>query len=203
MLAAVAAKIRQQILMGSLDRLEAAIARRLERRSTHPVEESGPQRLAKLEQQIARAANRLLKVDDSLVADLQQQLLAMKRERDQLAAKIEATPAPKPLPSARAIASKLWELDRILTNAPATAVRHALNQLIDHVRLDFLPGPKTRRGQAFRFAGGLIKLRVQDVKPLGGRSVTMGGRSRLVTHGNLVDWGTAEPLPQPPSCCWK
>ncbi len=79
MLGAVAAKLRQHVLMGSPDRLEAAIQRELDRRRDPAVDtKATAKKLATLDCQIERAAARMLAVDDSLVPDLEKQLLALK-----------------------------------------------------------------------------------------------------------------------------
>jgi hypothetical protein len=70
----------------------------------------------------------------------------------------------KGLPSAKAIAAKVWELDRILREAPATTVRHALAQIVECIRLDFVPIKTNYHGQSYRFAGGTIQLRAEAVQ---------------------------------------
>lgn len=166
-LKAVAEKLRQQVLMGSPARLEAAIQRQLNRRQK-PVDDKAHsvRRLAQLDQQIARAGDRLLTVDDSLVPELEKRLLALKRQRDQLAETVDVSPKPKRLPSAKAIAAKIWELDRVLSEAPATTVRHVLRQLIEEIRLDFDFVGETRKGKSYRFTGGVMRLLPQTVQPL-------------------------------------
>jgi hypothetical protein len=167
LLGAVATKIREHVLLGSPARLEAAIQRQLDRRQQPaPKADDTAKRIATLDRQIARAADRILAVDDSLVPELEQRLLAMKGERDQLETVSNTAPAPKRPQSAKAIASKIWELDRILRGAPAATVRHALTQLVDHIRLDFEPkigASRTRR--SYRFVGGTIQFTSQKEKP--------------------------------------
>jgi hypothetical protein len=92
--------------------------------------------------------------------------MELKRQRDQLSAKIEDRQPSKPQPSARAIASQVWQLDRILTSAPATTVRHVLKQLIDTIRLDFEPAGRDGRGKRYKFAGGVIRLLAQELQPV-------------------------------------
>ena len=79
LMSAVASRIREHVLLGSVDRLEAAIQRELDRRRA-PKSDSGAQRrkLQTLNTQIERASRRSLAVDDSLVADMEKQLLAFK-----------------------------------------------------------------------------------------------------------------------------
>jgi DNA invertase Pin-like site-specific DNA recombinase len=166
LLAAVAAKIREHVLLGSRQRLEDAIQRQLDRRAKQVPDAAAMRReLEALDRKISRAADRILSVDDSLIPDVEKRLLMLKHERDQLIDVIEAKPATKPLPSAKAIAARLWELDRILAKAPATTVRHTLSQFIDHIRLDFKPLGKSFRGNAYRFTGGMILLRTQADNP--------------------------------------
>lgn len=163
LLAAVALKIRDRVLHGSPKRLEAAIQRQLDRRQQpEPAAVSNARKLETLDRQIARAADRLLAVDDSLVADVELRLLELKRQRAKLAATI--SPPSKPLPSAKAIADKMWELERILREAAPATVRDALAQFVDHIRLDFNPVKTNYAGQSYRFAGGTIQLRTKGVQ---------------------------------------
>jgi len=160
----VFAGLREHVLLGSRSRLETAIQTELDRRQSQQPDLSHlRQKLATLDHQIDRAGDRLLSVDDSLVSELEKRLLAIKRQREQLAATLEDEPAAKRQPSAKAIAAKLWELDRILATAPPTTVRHVLRQFIDHIRLEFEPIGESQRRRRFRFAGGVIRLSSQEV----------------------------------------
>jgi site-specific DNA recombinase len=168
LLAAVSAKIREVVLMGSKERLEAAIQQELDRRKVKAVDNDAIRRkLATLDRQIERASDRLLVVDDSLVDDLQRSLLLLKDQRSKAAATLDVRPAKSRQVTAKAIAAKVWELDRILATAPATTVRHSLTQLIDHIRLDFREAGISKRGRRFEFVGGLMRLRSEEIQPLG------------------------------------
>lgn len=159
LMAAVASKIRESVLLGSRERLEAAIQKELDKRqSRQPDLANIRKKLATLDKQINRAGDRLLAVDDSLVSDLEQRLMALKRQREQLAETLSPQPSTSRQQSAKAIASKLWELDQILATAPPTAVRHVLRQFIDHIRLDFEPASNSTQRQRFQFIGGEVRL---------------------------------------------
>jgi hypothetical protein len=159
-LQAVASKIRQHVLMGSQDRLEAAIQRQLDKRQPQLKSDrkESARKLADLERQLARAGDRMLTVDDSLVPELEKRMLVLKRQRDELAKSIEAAPTPEAPPSAKALASRIWELDRILAKAAPAVVREALRQLIAEIRLDFRPAGVNKRGRRFEFTGGVMLL---------------------------------------------
>ncbi len=158
MLRAVAAKLREHVLMGSQSKLEQAIQKELDRRRAPVVDDSATRRkLAKLDGQIERAARRMLACDDAVVGDVEKQLVGLRRERDSLAATVGKVPT-KPLPSAREIAAKVWELDRILTEASPTQVRLALRQIVASIVLNFEPAGETGRGKRYRFVGGTIQL---------------------------------------------
>lgn len=159
LLKAVAEKLRERVLMGSPEKLERAIQKQLDRRCAAPaVDKSAVRRkLAKLDSQIERHARRILAVDDSAVADVNKQLVALKRDRDSLAAILEET-APKRLPSAKQIAAKIWELDQVLREGPSTQVRLALRQTVSSIVLNFKPDGQTRRGKRYRFTGGVMRL---------------------------------------------
>jgi hypothetical protein len=177
LLKAVATKLREELLMGSQDRLEAAIQRELDRRKEPTVDKTTiKKKLATLDRQIEKAAKRLLIVDDSLVPDLEKQLLALKDRRAQVASTVEASVTR--LPSAKAIAAKLWELDRILAEASPTTIRAALAQVISEIKLDFEEIPSSYRGRRYGFTGGVIRFRTEGVQE--------GGRNVLCTCGDQL-----------------
>lgn len=157
---AVFQAIREKVLMGSMDRLETAVQRELDRRAK-PKSNSGAAKreLAKLNQQIERAADRLLAVDDDLVPDLQERLKSLKQRRDLLAESIaEEAPRRRPV-TAKAIAAKVWELDKIMRDASPTVVRNALQQIVDEIRLDFRFKKKTAKRTSYEFTGATMQLR--------------------------------------------
>jgi hypothetical protein len=169
LLKAIATKLRQHLLMGSPEQLERAIQKELDRRREPTIDtKATAKKLATLDRQIERASGRLLIVDEALVPDLQKQLLALKDRRAQLAATAE--PSAKRLPSAKAIAARLWELDRILAEAPATTIRAALAEFVSEIRLDFEELPGNYRGRRFGFVGGTIRFCTEGRKE-GGRNV--------------------------------
>ncbi len=156
---AVFRSIREKLLLGSADRLEKAVQRELDRRAKPKANNAASKReLAKLDSQIDRAGDRLLTVDDDLVADLEKRLKALKQRRDLLAESI-AGAAPKRRPmTAKAIAAKVWELDQIMRDASPTVVRHALQQIIAEIRLDFRFKEKTAKRTRYEFAGATMLL---------------------------------------------
>jgi site-specific DNA recombinase len=155
---AVFAKIRDKLLLSSREKLEAAIQRVLDRRSkSEPSLDGGL--LAKLEHQISRATERLLLIDDDLLPGAQRKLRELKAQRDAVAASVTREARRGPLPSAREIATSAWQLDEIMREAAPSAVRHALSQVIDHVRLDFEEHNSTPKRRRYRCTGGEIILR--------------------------------------------
>jgi DNA invertase Pin-like site-specific DNA recombinase len=162
LLSAITAKLRAKVLLGSPERLERAIQKRLERRTPAADHSAARRKLATLDRQIERAAARLLTVDDSIVPDLEQSLVELKRRREQLASTV--APATKPQASAKQIAAKIWELDRILCEASPTELRAALRRIISRIVLDFEPAGQTGRGKRYQFAGGMIQLLSQEGK---------------------------------------
>lgn len=156
---AVFQKIRSHVLLGSVDRLEAAVQRELDRRATaKPDNKAAIRELAKLDAQIERAGDRLLMIDDELVPDLQERLKAMKQRRDLLAGSIESEARTAPCASAKAIAAKVWELDKIMREESPTAVRNALHQIIDEIRLDFRFKSKSAKRTSYEFTGATMRL---------------------------------------------
>jgi site-specific DNA recombinase len=163
----VTAAIRKHVLGGSMDRLEEAIRRQLERCQSRPVTDIADVRkeFVSIDHQLARAASRLLQVDDSLVPDIEAEMLRLKSRRQSLESQLRPQ-VKKDVADARAIAKQIWELDRICREASPAAVRMALSGLIDHVVLDFEPDIVNPKKQRFLFAGGEIRLRPkEEVQP--------------------------------------
>ena len=151
--------LREKVLMGSMDRLQAAVQRELDRRAKPKSSNDAAKReLAKLDRQIDRAADRLLAVDDELVPDLQERLKALKQRRYLLAESIAGeAPTHRPV-TAKAIAAKVWELDQILREASPTVVRNALQQIVEEIRLDFRLRKKTAKRTSYEFIGATMQL---------------------------------------------
>jgi hypothetical protein len=156
--AAVFGKIRQRLLLGSRERLEAAIEAALSRRQpAAPAVKASD--IKKLDRQIDAAAERLLIIDEDLLPEAQQRLRSLKERRAELAALASPKARTRALPSAREIAAEAWRLDEIMREAAPSAVRNALSRIIDHVRLDFEEHGSTAKRRRFRCTGGEIKLR--------------------------------------------
>ncbi len=156
---AVFTKIRQKLLMGSRERLEAAIQKALDRRRPDGEPRCNKRELAKLDRQIEQATERMLLIDADLLPIAQRKLRELTEQRTRLAGRT-ATKAPqRPLPSAREIANEAWRLDEIMQEASPAAVRHALERVIDHVALDFEEYRPTPKRTRYRCVGGTINLR--------------------------------------------
>jgi hypothetical protein len=155
----VAEKIRKNVLLGSRDALEREIQKQLNRKHDPSVDtkaKATAKALAELNKQIERAAARILTCDDRDVDDVQKQLRALKQQRDELAAMVDR-PA-RPQMSAKALAAKMWELDRIFTEGSPASVRHALSQLVESVQLNFKEAAPSKRGRRFECVGGTLHL---------------------------------------------
>ncbi len=163
MLKAVADVIREKVLQGSFDRLQEAVERELIRRnasdSVAAKRERQQETVEKLNRQIDRAADRLLRVDDSVVRKVEEKLAQLGRDRDAAVAELDSIVTPKsPRLDARRIASQAWRIDDVLRSAPASEARAALSRIVERIDLDFVEGKKTGRGQSFRFDGAAIRL---------------------------------------------
>lgn len=163
LLKAVATLIRDKILLGSRDALEEAVARELDKRmsvdGTAQRAEHLREQLAKLDNQIDRAADRLLTVDDSLAGKVAEKLNTMKFKRDGIAAELDLLkPSKRPKMDAGRIAAQIWELDNVLAKGSPRAVRTALSRIIDRIDLRFVEGKRHGRGQSYKFAGGTVHL---------------------------------------------
>ncbi len=107
----VAAKIREHVLHGSMDRLEAAIVRVVARRRNEPpkVDKAAiRRRLTVLDTKIANATDRLVTIDSSLVSDVEAKLIELKRQRVDLEAELETIQSEPPPVDAKAVAAKIW-----------------------------------------------------------------------------------------------
>ena len=159
-LTAVANTIREAVLKGSPERLERAVAAELARREKAADSNDRRQRtereLARLDNQIKRATQRLLIVDDSLVRDLERELLSLKDRQARLAAE-RVKPGDKRELSPKEIAAGVWKLDEILRTASPSKVRNTLSTIVERITLQFEPGRKNKRGQSFRLVEGRIE----------------------------------------------
>jgi len=163
MLKAVADVIREKVLHGSIDKLQAAIeselSKRHERDSSAETRARLQEKITRLGKQIDRAADRLLRVDDSVVRIVEQKLAQLGRDRDTAVDELSSLKIPQsPQVDAKRIASQVWQLDDVLKSAPASEARAALSSIVERIDLDFVEGKKTGRGQAFQFSGASMKL---------------------------------------------
>jgi DNA invertase Pin-like site-specific DNA recombinase len=165
LLLAVARIIRERVLMGSVEALEAAIAKQLKSRQAivAAVDPSLPKRLRELDRKIENATDRLVSVDPALVPTVEKKLLALQLERSQLIGQQKAARGPtRNADDPKRIAAGIWQLDAILAKGSPSKVRAALSRIVASVVLDFKPGKKTGRGQAFDFSKGTIELHTQQ-----------------------------------------
>lgn len=154
----VFAKIREHVLLGSRERLEASIQKALDRRKQPAVPTVRRSDIDKLDGQIAKATERMLLIDDDLLDGAQRKLRELKSRRDAMVAASAVTAKQVKAPTARAIAADAWRIDEVLREASPSAVRHALSQIIAEIRLDFEERGSTAKNRKFRCTGGEIKL---------------------------------------------
>ena len=157
----VAAKIREHVLHGSMDRLEAAIVRVVARRRNEPpkVDKAAiRRRLTVLDTKIANATDRLVTIDSLLVPDVEAKLIELKRQRVDIEAELETIQSKPPPVDAKAVAAKIWQLDTILRNGSPAVTRAALSKIIDRVVLNFKEAGSTEKRRRFAFTGGVIEL---------------------------------------------
>jgi site-specific DNA recombinase len=148
----VAAKIREDIVGSSFERLKDRIRKMLNEQSSANAGASEKTRLAKLDRQIDAASQRLLIVNQRLFAQMESKLLEMKEQRDRMAEAIHKTENPR-IGTVDEYAQKLWDLSTIFETSEASFVRARLREFITHIRLDFRIGKKTGRGQSYDFLG--------------------------------------------------
>ena len=137
----VATIIRERVLEGSLEALEAAISKRLGKPAQETNHNDTLQQIADVDRKIANAMERLVSVNQSLVPGVERKLLAMQAQRDQLAQQWKAKPVKQK--DAKAIAAQLWRLEEVLAKGSPAKVRFALSKIVKRVTLNFEPGKKT------------------------------------------------------------
>ena len=161
----VANIVREHVIQKSMDRLERAVAKEVERRTarSQPVDQDAVRRqIAALDKKIENATERLVTVDPSLVASVEQKLLDLHRERDEFSASLVSKRKGPPKVDPKEIAAKVQDLDQILTHGSPAKVRLALSKIISRITLDFTPGTKNKRGQRFEFVRGTVEFCTQQ-----------------------------------------
>jgi chorismate mutase len=162
----IAKVIRDTVLQGSQDRLEAAIARQIEQRAgSHNGAEGRAvkARLATIDKKIENATERLVSVDAELVPAIEKKLLELQAERRAICAQV-ASEKPKAKLDPKAVAAKIWQLDAIIGGISPARARAALRQIVERVDLEFQPGKATKRGRRFDFVRGTVRFASQCVE---------------------------------------
>jgi len=97
--------------------------------------------LVKLEKGLEHAKRRFLKAPDDIADMLAEELSAMRKQRDDVAAELKAAEAaecPRHLDEqADAVADRLWSIGHELENAQPARMRHLLGEMVDRVDLYF------------------------------------------------------------------
>jgi DNA invertase Pin-like site-specific DNA recombinase len=163
LLRVVADKIRNVVLCGSLEKLEQKIAEEINRRRRLDELDDADtlkRRLAKLDQQIDKAIDRLTQVDDSVVPRLNEKIKDLETQRAATLAKLtHVRLAVDSRPDPKKIAAKIWELDRVLQNGKPAKVREAMGRIVKKITLNYERGEMYRnRGYRWNFVGGEIEL---------------------------------------------
>lgn len=143
-----------KICGGSLDALTAAIRKKLET-ERRPDIEGLKASLTALDAKISKAMDRILTVNQRLVADLEARVMQMQEQRAKLANQVkEAGKKSKPADAAK-IAERIWQLTSILKTCEPSIVRTKLCEIFESIRLDFEPAGETGRGVKYQFVGGV------------------------------------------------
>ncbi|HEV3446400.1 MAG TPA: DUF3135 domain-containing protein, partial [Gemmataceae bacterium] len=120
----------------------------------------------KLDEEIRRATANVLRARDNLDL-LNDQLSQLRREREELAARLdavkrsEATPAEKMAKMVDRAVQKLARLNDELRTADKGRLRAVLRQMIYRIDLYFEEPAGRKKGEHFRFQRGVVKLRAQ------------------------------------------
>ncbi len=162
----VTKKLQENVLKSqNLKKLEAAIRRQLSKRPPKHADSSGLQKkLGRLNSEIDRAADRLLRAGDDLVDILSPKLRSLRQERDRIAERLQAEATPdimgKPQSTEAVVKSamdRLQTLSNDLRSTSAERRRHVLQSMIHSVTLEFEQTEKN--GRTFsKLKGGVIEL---------------------------------------------
>ena len=110
MLAIVAAKIREGVLMGSLENLTARIEKALAKQPAAPRIDAGDVRrqIAAIDAKLATAAERLMTIVPSLVPTMEAKMVDLQRQREGFEAKLDEKPPERKVQrTAKEIAAEL------------------------------------------------------------------------------------------------
>ena len=193
--AAVFDRIREVVLRGDRNRLEAAIRKALKQRKLESQTESDTAakikgQLAQLDSQIGKAAERMLMIDEDLLPTAQAKLRELKERRDKLAEPVE-TVQQRPLPSPKQIADNLWKLDEIIRTDTPQAARQALSEIITGIVCDFEidEARSTPKRKRVNFLGAELVLCDANVGKAEMHHLFLTCIFRLVAHCNGIPGG--------------
>lgn len=165
---AVFTVIRDKVLLGSQQRLEAAIAKKLSRRGGEnraDRRKSLGRQIATLTQQIDQATERLLLVDPDLLPGAQVKLRELIAKRDSLEDSLRAAERSqeRQLEPSK-VAAMLWTLPDAMRNGKPEAARTACQLLIDHVEVgfEFDSERSTAKRKRFKITGAHMHMRSSD-----------------------------------------
>jgi len=131
----IAVRIRK-----SVGENEASLAKRIARlHVTNPKAASLPamqKRLTELDQQISRAAERIVEVDDDILPAIKRKIAELRTKRQDVAAEIEAL-APDQNFDPLATARRLIELPEMMRRMPAERVREMLGKAVSSITVLF------------------------------------------------------------------
>lgn len=160
----VATKIREEVLLGSLDRLTASLEKKLAKKATAaPRIDAGDVRrqIAGIDAKLANAAERLISVVPSLVPTVEAKMVDLQRQREALEARLDAKlPERKVQRTAKEIAAELWRLDEVLRKGSPTVVRTTLSRIVTRVDIDFEQVPTSGKRVISQPVGGQMHLQM-------------------------------------------
>jgi DNA invertase Pin-like site-specific DNA recombinase len=161
MLAVVAAKIREEVLAGSLEALTERLETRFAKQNAaKPAVDTGDLRrqIAAIDAKLATAAERLMTIVPSLVPTVEAKMVDLQRQREALEAKLVAPePERKMRRSAKELAADLWRLDDVMRTGSPRTIRTALSKFIRRIDLKFEPTSTAGKRVSMTPAGGVIE----------------------------------------------
>lgn len=152
------AEALKNAISGNAKELRAAIADRLNQRNEAGAVKELLAQEVRLSTRINEATDRILKVNERLVADLEKKLLDLHNQRDSIRMQIRAAQTSSGRVDVESVIARLQSLSRIFNDHPA-AVRARLKTVVEQIRLDFEQGKRTNRGQSFVCVGATIEFK--------------------------------------------
>lgn len=144
----VADKVRELVLMGSVEKLTEHIERVLAKRKSSKVgidSAAIKKQIAEIDRKLEGAAERMLEVEASLVKSVRAAMMTLQEKRKALEEKLADIQPAKKQKTAKEIAAGLWQLDKVLREGDIVTARTALQQIFSKIDVEYAPKKYAKR----------------------------------------------------------